>query len=51
MKTSFCELHKLRLMAENSLSKTSELQKLLAQVEATISRAESQKVTQKKYNN
>ena len=36
MKTSICELKKLRLMAENSLSKTSELKKLLAQIEATI---------------
>ena len=34
-------------MAENSLNKTAELQQVLAQIEATISRAEIQKVEQK----
>ena len=44
MKTASKELQKLRSMAENSLNKTAELQQVLAQIEATISRAESQKV-------
>ena len=47
MKTASQELQKLRSMAENSLNKNSELQQVLAQIEATISRAESQKVIQK----
>ena len=47
MKTASTELRKLRSMAESSLNKTSELQQVLAQIEATISRAESQKVNQK----
>ncbi len=34
-------------MAENSLDKTPELQSLLAQIEATLSRVENQKVIQK----
>ena len=44
MRTASKELQKLRSMAENSLNKTAELQQVLAQIEATISRAESQKV-------
>tara|TARA_B100000700_G_scaffold241450_1_gene268666 strand:- start:75 stop:230 length:156 start_codon:yes stop_codon:yes gene_type:complete len=47
MKTASKELLKLRAMAETSLTKTAELQQVLAQIEATISRAESQKVIQK----
>ena len=47
MKTASKELQKLRSMAENSLSKTAELQQVLAQIEATLSRAESQKVIEK----
>tara|TARA_B100001029_G_scaffold174304_1_gene174250 strand:+ start:814 stop:969 length:156 start_codon:yes stop_codon:yes gene_type:complete len=47
MKTASKELQKLRTMAENSLNKTAELQQVLAQIEATISRAEIQKVEQK----
>ena len=47
MKTATKELRKLRLMAENSLNKTAELQQVLAQIEATLSRAEAQKVIQK----
>ena len=47
MKTASKELLKLRSMAESSLSKTAELQQVLAQIEATISRAESRKVIQK----
>ena len=47
MKTASKELRKLRSMAENSLNKSSELQQVLAQIEATLSRAETQKVIQK----
>mgnify|MGYP001203255974 FL=1 len=47
MKTASQELQKLRSMAESSLNKTAELQQVLAQIEATLSRAELQKVTQK----
>ena len=50
MKTASKELQKLRSMAEQSLSKTAELQKVLAQIEATLSRAETQKVIQKSRN-
>ena len=50
MKTASSELKKLRSMAESSLSKTAELQQVLAQIEATLSRAESQKVIQKTKN-
>ena len=41
------ELRKLRSMAETSLTKTAELQQVLAQIEATLSRAELQKVKEK----
>ena len=47
MKTSSKELRKLRAMAETSLNKTAELQQVLAQIEATLSRAELQKVKEK----
>ena len=50
MKTASKELKKLRSMAENSLNKTAELQQVLAKIEATLSRAETQKVIQKKTN-
>ena len=48
MKTASKELQKLRSMAETSLNKTAELQQVLAQIEATLSRAECQKVEEKK---
>tara|TARA_B100000700_G_C14272447_1_gene502170 strand:- start:175 stop:330 length:156 start_codon:yes stop_codon:yes gene_type:complete len=48
MKTASKELQKLRFMAENSLNKTAELQQVLAQIEANLSRAETQQVFQKK---
>ena len=51
MKTASFELQKLRLMAETSLNKTAELQQLLAQLEATLSRVEIQKVIEKTSNN
>ncbi len=50
MKTASKELQKLRSMAEHSLNKTAELQQVLAQIEATISRAESRKVIQNTSN-
>ena len=50
MKTASKELQKLRSIAETSLTKTAELQQVLAQIEATLSRAETQKVIQKKNN-
>ena len=47
MKTASKELLKLRSMAEKSLNKTAELQQVLAQLEADLSRKETQKVQQK----
>ena len=47
MKTASNELVKLRRMAETSLNKTAELQQVLAQIEASLTRTETQKVTQK----
>tara|TARA_Y100001968_G_C19398374_1_gene739610 strand:- start:1591 stop:1749 length:159 start_codon:yes stop_codon:yes gene_type:complete len=47
MKTSSKELQKLRKIAESSLNKTDELQKVLAQIEANLSRIESERVFQK----
>tara|TARA_B100000212_G_scaffold328387_1_gene292610 strand:- start:944 stop:1096 length:153 start_codon:yes stop_codon:yes gene_type:complete len=41
------QLEKLRQVAESSLNKTEELQKVLAQIEALMSRAENQKVQNK----
>ena len=40
MKTPSKELKKLRVIAEASLTKTAELQKVLSQIETSISRAE-----------
>ena len=51
MKTASKELKKLRSMAENSLNKTAELQQVLAQIEASLSRAEFQKVIEKTNQN
>ena len=48
MKSTFEELRKLRSMAENSLIKTDELDKVLAQVEASLSQTEARKVSDKK---
>ena len=44
MNTASKELQKLRVMAEASLNKTAELQQVLAQIEASISRAEGHKL-------
>ncbi len=48
IKTVYEELKKLRLMAEKSFKKTDELDKLLAQVETKLARAEVRKVSDKK---
>mgnify|MGYP001387342988 CR=1 FL=1 len=50
MKTASKELKKLRSIAETSLSKSAELQQVLAQIEATLSRAEIKKVIEKTTN-
>ncbi|WP_187152561.1 hypothetical protein [Prochlorococcus marinus] len=50
MKTASKELKKLRAMAENSLHRSAELQQVLAQIEASLSREETQKVIQKANN-
>ena len=42
------QLEKLREVAEASLTKTYELQKVLAQIEALMSRQESQTLSKKK---
>ena len=44
------EIQKLRAKAENSLNKTAQLQQVLAQIEAALLRAESQKVFEKAQN-
>tara|TARA_Y100000589_G_scaffold261090_1_gene251217 strand:+ start:923 stop:1078 length:156 start_codon:yes stop_codon:yes gene_type:complete len=44
------QLEKLREVAESSLNKTDELQKVLAQIEALLSRTEIQKISQKSQN-
>ena len=48
MRTASNEVQKLRIIAEKSLNKTAELQQVLAQIEASLTRAEIQKVNQKK---
>ena len=47
MKNSSEKIQKLRRTAEASLNKTAQLQQALAQLEATLSRKEEQKVTEK----
>ena len=47
MKSASEELKKLRVMAEKSLIKTDELDKVLAQVEAALARTEARKVSAK----
>ena len=47
MKNSSEDIQKLRAKAETSLNKTAQLQKVIAQVEATLSRKENQKVMEK----
>ena len=50
MKTVSEELKRLRLMAEKSLIKTDELEKVLNRVEATLARAEVRKVSDERTN-
>ena len=47
MKNSSDEIEKLRKKAEASLNKTAQLQQALAQLEASLSRKEDQKVSEK----
>ena len=47
MKNSNEEIQKLRANAEASMNKTASLQQALAQIEATLSRKENQKVSEK----
>tara|TARA_Y100001968_G_scaffold270825_1_gene262169 strand:- start:374 stop:529 length:156 start_codon:yes stop_codon:yes gene_type:complete len=47
MKNSTISINKLRAKAEASLNKTAELQQLLAQIEADLSRKETQTFKQK----
>ena len=47
MKNSSISIKKLRTEAEASLNKTAALQQVLAQLEADLSRKETQKVQQK----
>ncbi len=47
MKNSSEEIQKLRAKAEASINKTAQLQQALAQIEATLSREENQKVREK----
>ena len=49
MKSASEELKKLRLMAEKSLIKNDELDKVLAQVEASLERTEARKILDKKH--
>mgnify|MGYP001475136696 CR=1 FL=1 len=50
MKNSVEKLQNLRMKAQASMSKTAQLQQALAQLEATLSRKEIQKVTEKSQN-
>ena len=47
MKNKTETIQNLRTKAQASLNKTSQLQQALAQIEATLSRKENQKVTEK----
>ncbi len=47
MKNSSEEIQKLRAKAEYSLNKTARLQQVIAKIEASLSRKEIQKVTEK----
>ncbi|WP_413391038.1 hypothetical protein [Prochlorococcus marinus] len=49
MKSASEELKKLRLMAEKSLIKTDQLDKVLAQVETSLERTEARKILDKKH--
>jgi len=51
MPNSSEEIQKLRAIAEASLNKTAQLEQASAQIEATLSRKENQKVTEKSKKN
>ena len=51
MKNSSEGIQKLRAKVETSLNKTAQLQQVLAQIEANLSRKEYEKVTEKSQNN
>ena len=50
MKKTSVEIQRLRSKEESALNKTAQLQQALAQIEANLSREESQKVTEKSKN-
>lgn len=50
MKNTNAEIQKVRVDAEASINKTAQLQQALAQIEATLSRKENQKVLEKAQN-
>ena len=50
MKHASQEIQRLRAKAESSLNKTAQLQQVIAQIEASLSRKENQKVKQKSQN-
>tara|TARA_B100001250_G_scaffold42046_1_gene33250 strand:+ start:1115 stop:1270 length:156 start_codon:yes stop_codon:yes gene_type:complete len=50
MRKSTAEIKKLPAIAEESMNKTAERQQASAQLEATLSRKEFQKVTEKSQN-
>ena len=50
MKHSLQEIQPLRAKEEASIKKTAQLQQVLAQLEANLSRKENQKVTEKSTN-
>tara|TARA_B100000214_G_C23776678_1_gene539373 strand:+ start:297 stop:452 length:156 start_codon:yes stop_codon:yes gene_type:complete len=47
MKNKSHQIHSLRAKAEESVNKTAQFQQALAQLEATLSRKENQKVIEK----
>ncbi len=51
MKNSLEQIKKLPTKAEISLNKTAQLQQVIAQLEANLSRKENQKVTEKSKRN
>ena len=50
MNNSSEEIEKLRIKAKASINQSAQLQQVLAQIEAALSRKESQKVTEKVQN-
>ena len=50
MKSTSDELKKLRIVSENYLKKTEKLDKVLAHIEASLTRVEARHVYNKKHN-